>query len=159
MNQMICIGPPPLVDERIALIDTRRAGLLGELRVDTVADSTEFQMCPKTMYKVTGSPSGVSAAQLNDIATVYGVRGIRLDPRARLVRNAEPPRDDVSVAIALDLDEDGTPDVMITQYACDATGNPTSISSSGRARICFDSYLRRNRQLERVAQDVLQQCQ
>jgi len=157
-TEVICVGPPPAIDEHITLVDTRASSVLGELRVESVADSTEFQMCPKSMYKVTGSPIGFSAQPSGGAGTVFGVRGIRVDARARVVRNAQPPRDNVSVELALDLDEDGATDVMITQYACDASGNPSMIGQSGRARICFDSYLRRGHQLERVVQDVLQQC-
>ena len=157
-TDVICVGPAPAIDERIALIDTRSNLVLGELRVETVADSTEFQMCPKSMYKVTGSPIGFTAPGNGAAGSIFGVRGIRVDAHARVVRNPQPPRDNVSVELALDLDEDGATDVMITQYACDAAGNPSTFTPSGRARICFDSYLRRGHQLERVAQDVLQQC-
>ena len=156
-DQMICVGPRPALNEHIALIDTRRTtGVIGELRVDTVNETTEYSMCPGSMYKVTGTPIGLST-KLSDVGPVHGLRGLRLPPRTRVVRNATGPNGDESVAFALDLDEDGAVDVMITQYACDSSGAVTP-PSSGRARICFDSYLRRGRQLERVVQDVLQQC-
>ena len=157
-TDVICVGPPPAIDERIALIDTRSNALLGELRVETVEDSTEFQMCPKSMYKVRGSTIGFTPPTSGAAGSIFGVRGVRVDGHARVVRNPQAPRDNVSVELALDLDEDGATDVMITQYACDAAGNPSTFTPSGRARICFDSYLRRGHQLERVAQDVLQQC-
>src|SRR5262245_5069151 len=158
-SQVLCFGPAPQIDEHITLIDTQRGtGLLGEFRVESVAEATDFQMCPRSMYRVTGTPIGMSATQLSDTRTIFGVRGIRLDNRTRVVRNATAPRGDETVTLALDTDADGTSDLIITQYACDAAGRPTQPVPSGRARVCFDSYLRIGRQLERVVQDVLQQC-
>jgi hypothetical protein len=157
-TQMICVGEPAQ-GESIALVDQRRGQIVGTLRAERSSESRDLGICtanPPSIYKVDGTLTEGNPDQIADAGNVMGVRGVRLDGRAKVLHDvASPSGADSSVEIALDYDGDSQPDLIVTQYSCDTVGASSPLSAG---RVCLDTYVRKGAKLERTEQDILQRC-
>jgi hypothetical protein len=155
-DQNLCFGRPR-AGERIAIIDLSEQRVRGEFVIESVEDSAELaqiRMCVDTGVQ-TVKGSYVGGAEGGE--QVVGLRGARLDPRtARVLSDVTPPsgRAEESVEVAIDTDGNGRADLILTQYACDATGAPTN----GAGARCFDTYLEQRGVMRRVQRDILRAC-
>ena len=138
------------------LIDVEDRTISGELVIDSVSEDSELKsigLCVSSgVRSVTGS---ITAAQRG--RTLVGLRGGRLNPRrARVLAGASAPsgRADEAVELAVDADGNGRPDLIVTQYTCDAGGAP----SSGAQARCIDTYMEQSGGMRRVLQEIIGPC-
>jgi hypothetical protein len=159
-----CMGAPQ-PGERIVLVDQQSGTLLGELRVEGSLQATDWGLCTSEApgpYRVTAKLVAGDARRINTAGAVMGLRGVRVDPRTRVLREQKSPSgvDGETVELALDLDEDGSPDVLVTQYGCNESG----VFAHDGNRICIDTYMRRGGpsgsggRLDRIRREALQRC-
>lgn len=156
-----CMGAP-VPGERIVLVDQQSGTLLGELRVETTSAATDWGLCTSEApgpYRVTARLVAGDQKRINTAGAVMGLRGVRVDPHTRVLRELKSPSgvDGENVELALDLDEDGAADIVVTQYGC----NDSGVFARDGNRICIDTYMRRsgrNGRLDRIRREALQRC-
>lgn len=153
-----CMGAPQ-PGERIVLVDQQGGAVLGELRVESYSEAADWGLCTSAApgpYRVSARLVAGDAKRIHRAGAVMGVRGVRVDPHTRVLRELKSPSgvEGESVELALDLDEDGSPDIVVTQYGC----NDSGVFAHDGNRICIDTYQRRAGRLDRIRREALQRC-
>ena len=155
-GEIRCYGQPRK-GERIAVIDLSAEAVRGELVIESVGarlPDAGLGICVNTdVHAVSASYASGGGAGGN----LLGLRGAKLDHRtARVMKDVGAPsgRAGESVELAVDADANGRADLVVTRYACDQDGRP---SSDGAGR-CFDTYVERDGGLRRVHQDIFRVC-
>jgi hypothetical protein len=155
-GQSMCLGQPR-AGERVALIDIEDKAVHGELVIDSVGEENELAALGLCVSSGAHSVKGTITPPIGEGRSLVGLRGARLNRRvARVLTGISPPsgRTGESVELAVDADGNGRPDLIVTQYACDATGTP---SASGEGR-CIDTYMDQHGAMRRVLQESVGTC-
>jgi len=150
-----CFGQPR-EGEVIEVVDQMGKTVRGTFVIESVTEAAELAalgLCVSTGVRTVRGAYGNGA---DEGGRAWGLRGVKLNRKVARLVDAQPPsgRTDESVNVALDVDGNGRPDVILTQYSCDASGAP---SSSGDGR-CFDTYMEQHGGMRRVQQDILKTC-
>jgi hypothetical protein len=149
-----CVGEEPHAGQSVVVLDERR--VLAELQILEVASAVAA--CPNLWTVKTRTLRGA-------VTDGGGNNGIGvIDPalhptRARVVdKDHVPPAPDgvpgAEVWRAIDRDGDGTADILITRYTCDASGRAVSNGSTG----CIDVWAKLGPRMTRTTQLNFTQC-
>ena len=149
-----CLGEEPRVGQTVVVLDERR--VLAEVQVTEVA--SVVAACPnlwtvKTRPVRGGRSDGTGAGGI-------GVIDPALNPsRAHVLDKGHMPPSpggmpNEEVWRAIDRDGDGTADIMITRYTCDASSKPQSAGATS----CIDVWARVGPRLLRTTQLNFAQC-
>jgi hypothetical protein len=155
-GQSMCLGQPR-AGERVAIIDMEDKAVRGELVIESIGEETELAALGLCVSSGVRTVKGTLTPDVSEGRTLVGLRGARLDRRvARVLSGITSPsgRTDESVELALDADGNGRPDLVVTQYPCDAAGAPSS-SNEGR---CIDTYMEQHGAMRRVLQESVGPC-
>ncbi len=149
----------PAIGETATLLDLASGAVVGVFRIEGATPKTDPIDCPDrtNLYGVTGSMVWSAGPPGNRLISI---RGVTLDPHvARALTNQPPPEgapEGAQAEIAIDIDGNGSPDIMITQYPCDERGKPSS--RQPLSGLCFDTWQRRQDVLQQVHQDYVPLC-
>ena len=153
--QATCVGPPPSIGDTIVVVD--EAHLVAEVRV--IQLQPYMPKCD-TLWKVTGEVVRGDLSQARSNKSI-GLIDPTIDRRAArkisedsITSPSSSP--EVRVAIGVDRDGDGTADVIVTQYSCDASGQPAN--SNMAIDFCIDIWSRRDDGIKRAWTTKLQSC-
>jgi hypothetical protein len=155
-DRNMCFGEPREGDH-ITIFDLGERRVRGEFVIESSSESTELAaigLCVNTGIR---NVKGSYTPGTEEGGHVMGMRGLQLNRRiARVLENVPSPsgRTDDSVELAVDYDDNGQPDLVMTQYSCDVNGSP---SAGGDGR-CFDTYTEQRGGLRRVQQDIIRRC-
>lgn len=139
-----CVGDEPRVGQIVTVLDEHR--VIAEVRIVEVTSSPT---CPMLWTVKTRTLHGTAAD-----SDAIGVIDPSLDPgRARVLeRSRMPPSPsgagDEEVWRAIDRDGDGTADILITRFGCDAAGRPVP----GGTASCIDIWARTGARMTRTTQ-------
>ena len=158
-SESLCFGKPA-EGERVLLIDPEQKVIVGELRIDKVTPTTDvggMGFCSDAgLYSIKGTV--VDGEERLVKREALGVRGLKVNRKsARVLTNGASPsgRSTDRVTLTLDANGDGRADLVLTQYACDATGAPATTVEGW----CVDTYTAQpDGRLQRTHQDVLKAC-
>jgi len=164
-GQSMCLGQPR-AGERVTIIDMDDRAVRGELVIETVGEETELAALGLCVSSGIRTVKGTLSPDMSEGRSLVGLRGARLDRRmARVLTGISSPsgRADESVELAVDADGNGRPDLVITQYACDAAGSSSSVSGggggvSGAEGRCIDTYMEQHGGMRRVLQETVSPC-
>lgn len=151
-----CFGQPH-EGETIEIVDPAARRLRGAFVIESVTEAAELASLALCVSTGVHTVRGSYAIGADEGGRVWGLRGAKLNRKvARVLGDVPPPsgRSEESVAFAVDADGNGRPDLLLTEYACDENGAPTS-GAEGR---CFDTYLEQRGGMHRVQQDILRTC-
>jgi hypothetical protein len=148
-----CVGEEPRVGQTVVVLDERR--VLAELQILDVA--SVVAACPNLWT--------VKARALRGTVSDSGNNGIGvIDPalhptRAHVLDKDHTPAapegvPGVEVWRAIDRDGDGTADILITRYTCDASGRPVASGSTA----CIDVWAKLGQRMMRTTQLNFAQC-
>jgi hypothetical protein len=148
-----CVGEEPRAGQTVVVLDERR--VLAELQILEVA--SVVAACPNLWT--------VKARPLRGAVSDNGNNGIGvIDPalhpsRAHVLDKDHAPAapeglPGVEVWRAIDRDGDGTADILITRYTCDASGRPVSSGSTA----CIDVWAKLGPRMTRTTQLNFAQC-
>jgi hypothetical protein len=155
-GQHMCFGEPREGD-RIAVIDLAERRVRGEFVIESVTEATELAAMGLCINTGVRTVKGSYVSGTEEGGHIMGMRGAKLNRNlARVMTGVSPPsgRTEESVELAIDSDASGKADLVLTQYACDQNGSP---STGGDGR-CFDTYMEQRGALTRVQQDILRSC-
>jgi hypothetical protein len=151
----MCVGASPNIGDTVIVVDDTHT--LAEVRITRSAPQS-----PKcdTLWTVNGDiirgdmsqSRGTKAIGIIDPATDR--RSARRVEEDKLI--SPNPSPDVRVALGVDRDGDGTADIIVTQYACDAQGQPTSTGSA--IDFCIDIWCKRDKVMKRAWTTKLATC-
>jgi hypothetical protein len=148
-----CVGEEPRVGQTVVVLDERR--VLAELQILEVA--SVVAACPNLWtVKARGLRGTVSDNGNNGIGVIdpalHPTRAHVLDKdRAPAAPDGVPG---VEVWRAIDRDGDGTADILITRYTCDASGRPITSGSTA----CIDVWAKLGPRMMRTTQLNFAQC-
>ncbi len=151
----MCVGPEPHVGDTITVVDDTHT--VAEVRI------TKSQaLSPKcdTLWQISGEvvrgdmTQSRSSKQIGLIDGSLDRRVARRVDEDRIKSPTDNP--ETRVLLGVDRDGDGTADVVITQFNCDAQGQPTS--SGTAVDFCIDIWSERDTVMKRTWSTKLQAC-
>ncbi|MDB4957036.1 MAG: hypothetical protein JWO36_4605 [Myxococcales bacterium] len=148
-----CLGPQPAIGSVIELLDDSR--VFAQVKI---TDASAYQNC-KGIWNIKGT------VQHGDLAPIATGRAIGLIDAGLDRRIAHRISDDVAratpmghaderILMAVDAEGKGNEDLVLTQYVCDAQGQPSAIGGAS----CFDMYHRVGERLTRGQQTIISGC-
>jgi hypothetical protein len=149
-----CVGDEPRVGQTVVVLDERH--VLAEVQIVEVA--SVIAACTNLWKVKTRAMRGTTTD--NNGNNGIGVIDPAINPsRAHVLdRNHLPaspgglPSEEIWRAI--DRDGDGTADIMITRYTCDASSKPTTVGTTA----CIDVWARIGPRMMRTTQVNFAQC-
>ena len=147
-----CVGEEPRIGQTVVVLDERR--VLAELQILEVA--SVVAACPNLWSVKARALRGTVGDNGNGIGVIdpalHPTRAHVLDKdRAPAAPDGLPG---VEVWRAIDRDGDGTADILITRYTCDASGRPVS----GGSTACIDVWAKLGPRMMRTTQLNFAQC-
>ena len=149
-----CVGEEPRVGQTVVVLDERR--VIAELQILEAA--SVVAACPSLWTVKTRALRGALTDSNGNNG--IGVIDAALHPtRARVLdKDHSPAAPDgipgVEVWRAIDRDGDGTADILITRYTCDASGRPVA----GGSTPCIDVWAKLGPRMTRTTQLNFAQC-
>jgi hypothetical protein len=146
-----CVGEEPRAGQTVLVLDERH--VVAEYQI--VEATSVMASCANLWTVKTHAIRGVAAD-----SDGIGVIDPNLNPsRARVLDKNHLPASpsglpDEEVWRAIDRDGDGTADILITRYSCDASGRPTASGSTP----CVDIWARLGSKMTRTFQLNFAQC-
>jgi hypothetical protein len=151
----VCVGPAPQVGDSITVVDDEHT--IAEVRITKLQAMTP--QC-STLWSFSGEATRGDLSQSKASKTI-GVIDPTLDRRSahridedHITSPAEGP--EVRVLLGIDRDGDGTADMVVTQFNCDAQGQPTSPTTA--VDFCIDIWSERDAVMKRTWSTKLQSC-
>jgi hypothetical protein len=148
-----CVGDEPRVGQTLFVLDERHVTAEAEI----IEAANVVTSCPNLWTVKTRAVHGVAVAAMSD---GIGVIDPAINPaRARVLDKNHLPASPSGVAgeevwRAIDRDGDGTADILITRYNCDATGK----QMAGGSTYCIDVWARIGPRMTRTTQLNFAQC-
>jgi len=149
-----CVGDEPRAGQTVVVLDERR--VLAEVQI--VEATSAVAACPNLWTVKTRGMRG-TATDSNGNSGI-GVIDPAINPsRAHVLDRSHMPASPgglpgEEVWRAIDRDGDGTADIMITRYNCDASGKPLT----GGSTYCIDVWARIGPRIVRTTQLNFAQC-
>ncbi len=153
-----CVGPTPRVGDTISVVDD--VHLIAEVRI------TKLQPRSATCDTIWTIQHELARGDLNQTRTskAIGIIDARLDASTarrmdedQITSPAVGP--DARVALGLDRDGDGSADVIVTQFMCDAAGQPAGSNTGSATGFCIDIWTERDAVMKRAWGMKSQSCQ